>query len=289
MLFVLSILFVGSGISLVSGNISSATFELKAASHNSDAIAVFSSSAFQLYGNGIPFSNGTAYNFFPTEGSNSVDIVTFSVSYSKAAAFLWSYVAHGGAVNYALTGTASFSTPIGEAELPLNVTTRTSSLTFKQSSAELVSQAGTVNDALVAAFTNATFQMHSNGIRLANLTSSNLIPPGKNIPKVSIITTDVSIPYSSAAASIGDYLLHLGAANLGVNGTASFETFYSVGGTPTPYPVDIPIAMNVTTGGSELIPVALLVLLAVFALMALFPRRFRLDRIFRVESTPRKP
>lgn len=238
----------GLGIQAVSVGGSSVTVGISTAVDNDGSQVDFQTASFQAYGNNIPFLNGTVYSYFPSAGSISSDTLEFTVPYSKAGALLWSALSSGGKVGCRLVGTASFSTPIGEADLPLNISVLASRVSIGSGSATLRTTAEVSNDQSLAAFNNASFQAYANKIYFLNATAHNSLPGANIPPKVSTVTAEISVPYAGAGAVLGSYMLNGGTASPSANGSATFQTYISIAqyGTPEIY---LPMKISPMTGG----------------------------------------
>lgn len=234
------------GICIVSVGYSSATLGIKTAMDSGHSAIVFTGATFEVYGNHIQLLNGTLYGFFSSPDCETRDLTEISVSYSKAAALLFSYLLNGGPIKFELIGKATFITPLGLAELPLNISTLTGFALRGPSSAGFEGTTAVTNDPSLAAFSGATFQVYANGIDLVNGTAHNSLPGVNTPPKVSTVTTELSFPYSKAKAFLWSYFLTAERVRLMVNGTVMFQAYITFGGEPVGE-VDLPLKISTMT------------------------------------------
>ncbi|MDA4128822.1 MAG: LEA type 2 family protein [Thaumarchaeota archaeon] len=220
------------GIYIVSMGYSSVTLGIKASVDNGNAAIVFTGATFSVYGDNVHLLNGTVNSFFPSQGSKSIDTIDFSVPYSDAGALLSSHLLGGGSIKYKFIGTATFYTPLGVANLPLNISTVTGLTSISPSSARLEETTAVTNDPSLASFTGATFRAYANGIDIVNGTARNSLLDANIPPQHSNVTTKLSVPYSNTGALLRSYFLSGGRANLSVDATAFFQTYITVSGEP---------------------------------------------------------
>jgi hypothetical protein len=273
MIVFLSILMIAElsalGVSLISSNGTSGTFQSSIAADNGRSVATLSSADFQLYLNGSPFSSGATTNFFPQAGVNSTITTKITIQYSRLLDLLWTNIVYGAKNNESLIGSTTFDTPLGSIELPLGFANNANNSSVSGSNASsFIVQTSIQNDPNLAYITSATFSVYGNGIKILNGSSFNNFPGAGSGSNTSILTSIIAFSQNNALNLLISYILHGGMVRLSVIGGIKLRAI--VNGGPSN---SISLPLDLTTIPSNpglflIVPIFLLFLIAILGFVS---------------------
>jgi len=196
MLIAIAIYQVSStGIYVSSISSSSVTLGIDCLTDNGDSRIVLTKGEFKLYGNDIHFLDGSLTTYLPNAGTKTIDTLHFSIPYSQGVPLLSSFLRSEGRVVYRLEGVASFGTPLGEADLPLNATSAGLNGSLDYSGLKVETRTIVSNDARLAALNNATFQVFVNNLSLVGGKIVNPLPGTSLPPRTSTVSSYLELTY----------------------------------------------------------------------------------------------